>query len=48
VTDAVLRAHLSAFEPPGADEDPVRVAAEDLPLPEVVAAVRDATARPRR
>ena len=36
VDDAVMREHLSAFEPPGEDEQPVLVVAEDVTLPQVV------------
>jgi predicted kinase len=48
VTDAVMREHRSGFEPPGEDEEPVRVVVEDGSLPQLVLAVSDAMARPRR
>jgi predicted kinase len=48
VTDAVMSEHLSAFEPPGADEEPVRVVAEDVSLAQVVVAVTDAMSFPDR
>jgi hypothetical protein len=48
VTDAVMREHRSGFEPPGEDEEIVRVVVEDASLPQLVLAVSDAMARPRR
>jgi len=45
VTDAVMSEHLSDFEPPGEDEEPVRVMAEDVSLPQMVVAVRKAISR---
>ena len=48
VTDAVMSEHLAGFEPPGADEEAVRVVAEDATLAEMVVAVTDAMPPPRR
>jgi predicted kinase len=48
VTDAVMREHLSGFEPPDEDEEPVRVVADDVSLPQMIAAVSNAMSRPQR
>jgi predicted kinase len=48
VTDAVMSEHLSGFEPPGEDEEHVRVVAEDVSLPETVVAVSNAMSQPQR
>jgi hypothetical protein len=43
-----MREHLSGFEPPGEDEEPVRVVADDVSLPQMIAAVSNAMSRPQR
>ena len=44
VRDAVLREHLDGFEPPGDDEEPLRLPAEDLRPADVTDEVRRALA----
>ena len=48
VSDAVMSEHLSAFEAPYEDEEPVRVVAEDVSLPQMVVAVSNAMSQPQR
>jgi predicted kinase len=47
VIDSVMAEHLDAFEPPTEDEDALCFAAENLSMPEVVAAVKDAQSSAR-
>jgi predicted kinase len=47
VIDGVMAEHLDAFEPPAEDEDALCLAAENLSLPEVLAAVKDAQSSAR-